>query len=128
MITKTNKQLLTALLKRKKELLSSDASLGVTEMDTVRGDEMDVAETMSKQEMSLTLRHHSSEELRMVDEALDKLHGGIYGICENCEKNIEKPRLKARPFVRYCITCQEDIESKVDNNTGPVSYKPGSVV
>ena len=41
-----------------------------------------------------------------IDLALRKLEEKTYGICESCSCSIERPRLEALPFVRYCVQCQ----------------------
>jgi phosphoserine phosphatase RsbU/P len=41
--------------------------------------------------------------LRDVDDALDRLSHGIYGICETCGDPIEPDRLEADPLVRFCL-------------------------
>jgi phosphoserine phosphatase RsbU/P len=41
--------------------------------------------------------------LREVDSALDRMARGTYGLCEECHDTIEKDRLLANPFVRYCL-------------------------
>lgn len=48
---------------------------------------------------------------RMTVEALDRIEKGTYGKCLNCGKEIDKKRLDAIPFTRYCIECQIEIES-----------------
>jgi len=125
MITKARKELMSALLKRKRELLATGDSISATEAEALRGDEMDIAESLSKQEMSLAMRRRFSEELNMIDEALDKMRKGVYVVCENCEKSIGSKRLKARPFVKYCIDCQETLERRKDETAGPALYKMG---
>lgn len=45
-----------------------------------------------------------------IDEALNDIEIGSYGICEMCECLISKPRLKARPFARFCIKCKSEME------------------
>jgi DnaK suppressor protein len=44
--------------------------------------------------------------LRKIDEALDRMEQGTYGICERCEKEIPFQRLKARPVTTLCIECK----------------------
>jgi len=39
--------------------------------------------------------------------AFDLLEEGRYGICEDCEENIAPARLKAVPWARCCVACQE---------------------
>ncbi|MDD2598916.1 MAG: TraR/DksA C4-type zinc finger protein [Kiritimatiellae bacterium] len=45
-----------------------------------------------------------------IDEALNDIETGVYGICEMCECLISKLRLKARPFARFCIKCKSEME------------------
>lgn len=46
-------------------------------------------------------------QLRMVEEALDRLEAGDYGACLSCDEPIAPKRLAAIPWARYCVTCQE---------------------
>ena len=48
-----------------------------------------------------------SQLLREVDHALGRCSRGTYGACEGCHEEIASPRLKAVPWARYCLTCQE---------------------
>ena len=45
-----------------------------------------------------------------IDEALQRIEDGTYGICEGCNEPIPKERLKAIPWARYCITCSSLLE------------------
>ena len=45
--------------------------------------------------------HHLAE----VDEALARLAGGTYGVCERCGEPIPEGRLEARPVARTCVPC-----------------------
>jgi len=44
-----------------------------------------------------------AELLHEVDEALERMDTGSYGICESCHESIEKGRLIADPLARYCL-------------------------
>ena len=46
-----------------------------------------------------------AERLADVDLALGKIAGGIYGKCENCNKDISLERLDANPAARVCFDC-----------------------
>lgn len=63
-----------------------------------------------ERQLALNLASSGNESLFEIDEALRRIDEGTYGICEECNKLIEKPRLKALPFVRMCIHCQSEIE------------------
>ncbi len=126
MISKAHKQLMTKLLKQKDELIHSDSRLGLekmTETEPARGDQLDIAGTASEHEMSMTMRLRTTEELRLIEGAIEKLHTGNYGICESCEENIESKRLKARPFVKFCLGCQKEMEQENENAPPPKTVK-----
>ncbi|OGF98113.1 MAG: hypothetical protein A2Z06_02280 [Candidatus Glassbacteria bacterium RBG_16_58_8] len=56
----------------------------------------------------------ASQEGRLlyhIDEALRRLYKGEkYGICEYCEKKIDRRRLTAIPHARLCIECKKEEE------------------
>jgi sigma-B regulation protein RsbU (phosphoserine phosphatase) len=41
--------------------------------------------------------------LRDVDEAVERITAGTYGLCETCHDAIEPDRLEADPLTRYCL-------------------------
>jgi len=49
--------------------------------------------------------------------ALKRIKDGTYGICLECESEIEPKRLNAVPWTCYCIACQEQIEQIQRGNT-----------
>lgn len=59
---------------------------------------------------SLGLEATFEPELREVIEALTRLDAGAYGLCKTCGRDINKPRLQARPMATLCIECQEKSE------------------
>lgn len=125
-MNKLHKELLNALLKRKEELIaleSHSAPDKIQNLDLGHGDDMDIAESIVEQEMSMTIKLRSSKEIMMIDEAIEKIHKGSYGVCESCEQEIESKRLKARPFVKFCIECQEEMERNNEESpsSGPAS-------
>jgi DnaK suppressor protein len=63
-----------------------------------------------EQEFDLSVLEHQGETLREIDEALERIDEGTFGICTECEKAIPKGRLKAVPHARYCVGCLEKQE------------------
>jgi RNA polymerase-binding transcription factor DksA len=61
-------------------------------------------------QLALGLINNEHEQVLSIDDALQRLDDGTYGICESCAELIELPRLKALPFVRTCIACQSEKE------------------
>jgi len=54
-------------------------------------------------------------KLRLVEEAIEKIDEGQYGLCLECEELISEERLTVIPFTSHCVDCLEIIEKK---NTG----------
>ncbi len=61
-------------------------------------------------EFALNLLSQEQDALQEIDEALKRLSKGTYGICEMSNKSIPKARLEARPFARFTVECQTQIE------------------
>jgi len=61
-------------------------------------------------EFALNLVSSEQDALYEIDEALGRIKLKTYGVCEKCGKAIEKPRLKALPFAKMCITCKSEAE------------------
>jgi DnaK suppressor protein len=49
---------------------------------------------------------------RMIEEALEDIDNGEYGICRQCGCDIAVKRLKANPIARHCITCKSAMENR----------------
>jgi RNA polymerase-binding protein DksA len=56
-----------------------------------------------EQEFALGLMDSERKLLREIDDALQRIEQGAYGICEGTGKPIPKARLKAQPWARYCV-------------------------
>jgi len=58
-------------------------------------------------EMENTVELMGSERkiLLEIDDALNRIKEGVYGICEGNGEYISKERLKAIPWARHCVTC-----------------------
>jgi DnaK suppressor protein len=48
--------------------------------------------------------------LNMIDAALKRIHGDEYGVCANCQEELQQKRLEAVPWAKHCISCQEKME------------------
>jgi RNA polymerase-binding transcription factor DksA len=51
-------------------------------------------------------------ELRDVEAALERIDRGTYGVCIDCDKDIEQERLNAVPAASRCYDCQTAFEKK----------------
>ena len=73
-------------------------------------DWVDLAAASHERELAIILNGNNEEVLMKVDQALEMIEEGTYGVCINCGKDIAQERLKAIPFTRLCINCQEKLE------------------
>lgn len=69
-------------------------------------DVSDQASAEVDQNFSMRIRDREQKLLKKIDEALDRMKAGIYGICERCTEDIPYKRLKARPVTTLCIECK----------------------
>jgi DnaK suppressor protein len=67
----------------------------------------DEASDIITAEIDASFVHDLEIELREIDDALDRLEGGTYGICLDCGRPIDPARLQALPAASHCIKCQE---------------------
>lgn len=71
----------------------------------------DIGSDAYEQEFTLSLMATEEETLELVEQALDRIRGRCYGLCEECGGVIAKKRLEAIPFASMCIRCAEKMES-----------------
>ena len=45
-------------------------------------------------------------QTREIDAAVERIHDGSFGICENCDEPISAKRLEVIPWARKCFPCQ----------------------
>jgi DnaK suppressor protein len=67
----------------------------------------DLSQLDFDENIDYTLLNMQIERLREVEDALDRLEEGTYGLCEECGAAVNLERLKILPFTTYCVQCQE---------------------
>lgn len=72
----------------------------------------DVASDTYDREFSLGLASNEVNLLYELDDALKKIEEGSFGICEDCKDLITRNRLKAVPYARFCLKCQQKKEKR----------------
>src|ERR1700743_2928802 len=45
--------------------------------------------------------------LNLIDNALKRIQADEYGVCANCQDEMQQKRLEAVPWAKHCINCQE---------------------
>lgn len=77
--------------------------------DNERVAEEDQGTIAHEEFVSMRLNRMDYAQLRMINEALDRLASGDYGVCLGCDHDIPAKRLNALPWAKYCVPCQEQI-------------------
>jgi len=72
----------------------------------------DVATDTYDREFSLGIASNERQLIYELDDALKRIEEGTFGACEDCKSLIAKTRLKAIPYARLCLSCQQKREKK----------------
>ncbi len=117
--TKKTKKSLFSLRKRKvlgikKNLLSqrevllreAEEALNILPGEINFPDMGDQATAETDRDFMLRLRDRERMLLKKIDEAVERIENGTFGICENCGNEIGIKRLEARPVTAFCIDCK----------------------
>jgi RNA polymerase-binding transcription factor len=104
------------LLNQRVNELRTEAGKTVDDMDEDENfpDPSDRATMESNRNSVLRIRDRERKLIFKIQEALQRLDDGEFGICEECGEDISIERLKARPVTTLCIECKssQEIEEK----------------
>ena len=101
------------LLLQKEELLSGAGITRNTLPDETLFPELgDQASVEIDRNFTLRLRDRERKLLKKIEEAVDQIDSGNYGICEICGQDISLKRLEARPVTTMCIDCKTEQEEE----------------
>jgi DnaK suppressor protein len=91
-----------------KECLLNEAEVALNELpgQTIFPDLGDQASAETDRNFMLRLRGREQRLLKKIDQALERMESGIFGICEDCGNEINIHRLEARPVTTMCIDCK----------------------
>jgi DnaK suppressor protein len=100
------------LLNQRIAELRAEAGKTVENMDEDENfpDPTDRASMESNRNSILRIRDRERKLIFKIQEALQRLTDGEYGICEECGEEIGIERLKARPVTTLCIACKSNQE------------------
>jgi len=109
------KKLRDVLLMRRDALrkaLAGDLSSLKELRDQPGGDTLDAALDAAHDEMNSHLAEIESRELSKIEEALERMREGTYGVCEVTGKPIPSARLQALPYATMRIEAQREMERR----------------
>ncbi len=74
----------------------------------------DIADKAANSYTKEFLFHQSDDNrrtLQLVNEALERIKSGTFGLCIACQEEVQQKRLEAVPWARHCIECQQKQET-----------------
>ncbi len=94
--------------------LISEAGIALTALpdETIFPELGDQASAEIDRNFMLKLKGRERKLLAKIDEAIEKIDNGTYGICEACGEEINLRRLEARPVTTMCIECKTEQEEE----------------
>ena len=101
------------LLEKKKTLMKEVLKKYSEGKEYIKDDVKDTGDMASdsyENELLYGLGDNERQYLEEVDGALERIKSGAYGTCFSCGKKISLERLKALPFARLCVSCQQTKE------------------
>ena len=71
-------------------------------------------QAVMENDLSLALRFRTREKflIHKIQQSLQDIEDGDYGICEGCGSRIAVKRLRVRPVTRHCIDCKKELERR----------------
>lgn len=101
------------LLVRREELLKTIARTeeeGRQADDDPTVDLADKAANSYTKEFLFGMTNTDRVLLNQIDVALKRINEDEYGVCANCDEEMQQKRLEAVPWAKHCINCQEKAE------------------
>jgi DnaK suppressor protein len=102
-------------LVKKMEALRTSADhtiLKLKKSDDKFADPFDQAAVESSKEVELNCRDKEWHLLLDIKETIMRIDHGLFGVCDQCGRQISQKRLMAAPMSKLCVMCQEEIESR----------------
>ena len=100
----------TILQKKREEVLilyKHDVQVGQQSTDDNADDFADRANNSYNRETMFAISDTERSLLFEIDEAIERIDKGEFGICVHCGSPIGRARLEALPWAKFCIDCQE---------------------
>ena len=101
------------LLTRREELMKTIARTeeeGRQADDDPTVDLADKAANSYTKEFLFGMTNTDRTILNQIEAALKRIDSDDYGVCANCQEELQQKRLDAVPWAKHCINCQEKAE------------------
>ncbi len=117
-ISREDKKILNIKKKLESQRVTLLAEAGETIIGTLSPEKLtfpdlgDQATAESDRSFLLRLRGREQKLLKKIENAIEKIDSGTYGVCETCGEKISIKRLEARPVTTLCIECKTKQEEE----------------
>ncbi len=101
------RELLTSKAEEVNRSMSTPAAAEIVARREEPNDYVDLADKSHEEWIFLNRNAQNASLLRQVEDALERMEQGSYGVCDDCGQTISPKRLEAVPWALYCISCQE---------------------
>src|ERR1041384_5149531 len=118
-VPNAGKAVLSVLEAKLTEALRSGAERERLEIEYL-ADPADQVSSGIDREMTVNRLNQKAQLMYELRAAIDRVHSGEFGICEQCEEAIGQQRLNAIPWARLCVRCQSQSEA-----SGPEAVRFG---
>ncbi len=105
-----------------RKALAGDLSLLKELREQTAGDVVDFALDSAQDEINSQLAEVESRELASIENALERMRTGHFGVCEGCSERIPMARLNALPYATLCIECQRESERYGTSGSGDADW------
>ena len=106
---------LQSVLKEKRQSLKTQLKNSNQDTRPVTLDQQSVGrvsriDAIQQQQMALANQQQSTQLLKRIELALQRIDSAEYGYCLQCAEPIAFARLQAQPFASLCLDCQSASE------------------
>ncbi len=111
----TYEQFKQILHDRKQHLLqqgNDTVSREVTKVQEHLVEYADIATLESDRTFRMRICDRERKLIKKIEQALERIENGTFGLCERCGEEISPERLTARPVTTYCINCKTKLEEE----------------
>ena len=104
------------VFQRMLEAKRAELSAGTANRDEIRienaAEDFDRIQQRMNREVAIRNLDRESRLLKSVEDALDRIETGAFGVCLGCEEEIPEKRLRAVPWASHCLSCQEKLDRR----------------
>jgi YteA family regulatory protein len=94
----------------------------ISELSMYDNHPSDIATETFDQERGMALKEHEITIIKKIEDCLENIVQGSYGICKSCGRDIPEERLEFIPYAEFCVTCQDAANNMRprDKNNRPI--------